>query len=285
MKKKFYILMCLASLVLMVTACGGKEKIKEKLRAATEAVKERKEAAASEKGSDLEMDKQGDRPDNGAFVDPSLTPAQRKAIDKENPWFARNFRMELTAKSMGNKVNVEIQKSGKILYYHFWNNSGNVETLILLDEGDYKIYQISSKNKVAQLKATSDSDYYAFFCDKIGNVYGIVHTAQKEKKVEQDDSFVQSSTQESVGVEDVRWGGFDCEKNSIKDLKHIETTDIVWIEKNSGAVVHRKFSVKGGAGMGNYAERMKPQPSVTLLTFSPDPSLIPTSQEGYKLVK
>ena len=49
MKKKFYILMCLASLVLMVTACGGKEKIKEKLRAATEAVKERKEAAASEK--------------------------------------------------------------------------------------------------------------------------------------------------------------------------------------------------------------------------------------------
>ena len=57
MKKKFYILMCLASLVLMVTACGGKEKIKEKLRAATEAVKERKEAAASEKGSDLEMDK------------------------------------------------------------------------------------------------------------------------------------------------------------------------------------------------------------------------------------
>ena len=29
MKKKFYILMCLASLVLMVTACGGKEKIKE----------------------------------------------------------------------------------------------------------------------------------------------------------------------------------------------------------------------------------------------------------------
>ena len=222
--------------------------------------------------------------------------------------------MELTAKSMSNKVNVEIQKSGKILYYHFWNNSGNVETLILLDEGDYKIYQISSKNKVAQLKATSDSDYYAFFCDKIGNVYGIVHTAQKEKKVEQDDSFVQSSTQESVGVEDVRWGGFDCEKitrvtgtendlsagmkaigdlfgtkssmdNSIKDLKHIETTDIVWIEKNSGAVVHRKFSVKGGAGMGNYAERMKPQPSVTLLTFSPDPSLIPTSQEGYKLVK
>ena len=47
--------MCLASLVLMVTACGGKEKIKEKLRAATEAVKERKEAAASEKGSDLDV--------------------------------------------------------------------------------------------------------------------------------------------------------------------------------------------------------------------------------------
>ena len=54
--------------------------------------------------------------------------------------------------------------------------------LSCLTEGDYKIYQISSKNKVAQLKATSDSDYYAFFCDKIGNVYGIVHTAQKEKR-------------------------------------------------------------------------------------------------------
>ena len=36
MKKKFYILMCLASLVLMVTACGGKEKIKEKLRKGAE---------------------------------------------------------------------------------------------------------------------------------------------------------------------------------------------------------------------------------------------------------
>ena len=260
--------MCLASLVLMVTACGGKEKIKEKLRAATEAVKERKEAAASEKGSDLEMDKQGDRPDNGAFVDPSLTPAQRKAIDKENPWFARNFRMELTAKSMGNKVNVEIQKSGKILYYHFWNNSGNVETLILLDEGDYKIYQISSKNKVAQLKATSDSDYYAFFCDKITRVTGTENDL--------------SAGMKAIGD---LFGTKSSMDNSIKDLKHIETTDIVWIEKNSGAVVHRKFSVKGGAGMGNYAERMKPQPSVTLLTFSPDPSLIPTSQEGYKLVK
>ena len=122
---------------------------------------------------------------------------------------------------------------------------------------------------MAQLKATSDSDYYAFFCDKIGNVYGIVHTAQKEKKVEQDDSFVQSSTQESVGVEDVRWGGFDCEK----------------ITRVTGTENDLSAGMKGGAGMGNYAERMKPQPSVTLLTFSPDPSLIPTSQEGYKLVK
>lgn len=34
----------------MVTACGGKEKIKEKLRAATEAVKERKEAGRLRKG-------------------------------------------------------------------------------------------------------------------------------------------------------------------------------------------------------------------------------------------
>lgn len=31
--------------------------------------------------------------------------------------------------------------------------------------------------------------------------------------------------------------------------------------------------------------QMQPQPSVSLLTFSPDPSLIPASLEGYKLVK
>lgn len=217
---------------------------------------------------------------------------------------------------MGNKVNVENTKVGQNPLLPISGTTlAMSRRLSCLTKAIIRFTRFQSlKTRWQQLKATSDSDYYAFFCDKIGNVYGIVHTAQKEKKVEQDDSFVQSSTQESVGVEDVRWGGFDCEKitrvtgtendlsagmkaigdlfgtkssmdNSIKDLKHIETTDIVWIEKNSGAVVHRKFSVKGGAGMGNYAERMKPQPSVTLLTFSPDPSLIPTSQEGYKLVK
>lgn len=298
MKRNYFTLICLAGLVLM-TACS-REKIKEKLHAVAVKVAERKEAAKTGK-------------ENG---DPSLTSAQDKALDKENPWFARDFRMELTAQTMGSKVNVEIQKSGKILYYHFWNNSGNAEMLVMLDEGEYKLYQISTKNKVAQFKGTSDLDYYTFFCNRIGGVYGIIHTAQKEKKekTERDEAFVQSETQESVNVEDERWGGFDCEKitrvtktksdlsvgmkalggllgnkkdldGMMKDMEEITQTSMVWIDKNSGAVVHREYKMEGGGGMAALAGQMQAQPSVSLLTFSPDPSLIPASLEGYKLVK
>ena len=51
---------------------------------------------------------------------------------------------------------------------------------------------------------------------------------------------------------------------------------------NVKSIVERKlrFAVTASA-----EPLTKPLFSVTLLTFSPDPSLIPTSQEGYKLVK
>ena len=71
----------------------------------------------------------------------------------------------------------------------------------------------------------------------------------------------------------------------MKDMKKIKQTYITWIDKASGAVVHRYYKMDGGTGMGTFAEQMQPQPSVALLTFSPDPSLIPTSLEGYKLVQ
>lgn len=313
MKKKFYILMCLASLVLMVTACGGKEKIKEKLRAATEAVKERKEAAASEKGSDPEMDKQGDRSDSGAFVDPSLTPAQRKALDKENPWFARDFRMELKSQQMGGTMNVVIQKAGNVVYYHFWNNSGDVEALLVIGEEEIKNYRISTKGKVAQLQQTLKQDYYTVFSNTIGDVHGIIYKEDEDREQNQSETaMIESEVQKSVDVNDERWNGFDCEKitrttvmnsqvsegvkaleglfglnldleGAMKGMEHIEMTDIVWIEKNSGAVVHR--DLKSVGAMAQMATNMAKLPSVSLLTFSPDPSLIPTSLEGYKLVK
>lgn len=300
--------------LLLLTACGDKEKIKEKLRAVAGAIAERKKAAGSQKEGSEETGKQSDNPESDAFADPSLTAAQRKALDQENPWFARDFRMELTAMTIGSKVNVEIQKSGPVIYYHFWNSSGDAETLILLGEDEFKSYRISTKNKVAQFLSTSNQDYYTFFCSKIGDVYGIVHKPKKEKKKSKsDEAFVESKTQESVNVEDESWGGFDCEKitrvtdtesdmsagmkalggllggkadmeNMMKDLKKIKQTDISWIDKKSGAVVHRSYKMEGGGGMAAMGQ-MQPQPSVSLLTFSPDPSLIPASLEGYKLVK
>ena len=313
MKKKFYILMCLASLVLMVTACGGKEKIKEKLRAATEAVKERKEAAVSEKGSDPEMDKQGDRPDSDAFVDPSLTPAQRKALDKDNPWFARDFRMELKSRQMGSIMNVEIQKSGNVVYYHFWNNSGDVETLLVIGEEVIKAYRISMKSKVAKFQRDYEEDYYTVFCNTIGDVHGIIYKENEERTQNQGETaMIESEVLNSIDVKEERWNGFDCEKitrttvmnnrvsegvkaleglfgfnldleNSMKSMEHMEITDNIWIEKNSGAVVRRETQSAGA--MAQSMMNMAKQPSVALLTFSPDPSLIPTSLEGYKLVK
>lgn len=290
MKKKFYILMCCLTGLAMIAACSG-EKVKEKLHAVAKSVADRKKAG------------------------PSLSTAQEKALDKENPWFARDFRMELTAQTMGSNVNVELQKSADVLYYHFWNKSGDTEMLVFLGEEEYKIYRISTKAKVAQLTGTSKPDYYRFFSEKIGDLYGIVHKAREEKKKSKsDNAFVESDSQESLDVKDERWNGFDCEKiiritetendlsagmkalggllgnkgeleNSMKDLKKIKQTDIVWIDKKSGAVVHREYKMEGGAGLGTMAEQMKGQPSVTLLTFSPDPSLIPTSLEGYKLVQ
>ena len=312
MKRKFYLLMCFVGLVLMVTACGGKEKIKEKLRAATEAIKERNESTASEGESGEGAEERGDKPDSEAFVDPSLTSAQRKALDKENPWFARDFRMELKSRQMGGIMNVEIQKSGNIVYYHFWNNSGNVETLLVIGEEVIKVYQISMKNKVAQFKRDYEEDYYTVFCNTIGNAHGIVYKENEDREQnESETAMIESETQNFIDMTEERWGGFDCEKitrtvvmnnkvsegvkalegilgmnmdleGAMKGMEHMETTDIVWIEENSGAVVHRETKATGAAAQA--AMNLAKQPSVNLLTFSPDPSLIPTSLEGYKLV-
>lgn len=312
MKRKFYLLICFVGLVLMVTACGGKEKIKEKLRAATEAIKERNESTASGGESGEGVEERGDKLDSEAFVDPSLTSAQRKALDKENPWFARDFRMELKSRQMGGIMNVEIQKSGNIVYYHFWNNSGNVETLLVIGEEVIKVYQISMKNKVAQFKRDYEEDYYTVFCNTIGNAHGIVYKENEDREQnESETAMIESETQNFIDMTEERWGGFDCEKitrtvvmnnkvsegvkalegilgmnmnleGAMKGMEHMETTDIVWIEKNSGAVVHRETKATGAAAQA--AMNMAKQPSVNLLTFSPDPSLIPTSLEGYKLM-
>lgn len=313
MKKKFYILMCLASLVLMVTACGGKEKIKEKLRAATEAIKERNEPDGSENENGEEAEKRADIPVGEAFADPSLTPAQRKALDKDNPWFARDFRMELKSRQMGSIMNVEIQKSGNVVYYHFWNNSGDVETLLVIGEEVIKAYQISMKSKVAKFQRDYEEDYYTVFCNTIGDVHGIIYKENEERTQNQGETaMIESEVLNSIDVKEERWNGFDCEKiihktvmnnrvsegvkaleglfgfnldleNSMKSMEHMEITDNIWIEKNSGAVVRRETQSVGA--MAQSMMNMAKQPSVALLTFSPDPSLIPTSLEGYKLVK
>lgn len=295
MRKIYYVGMFISTLF-MTTSCLNKEKAKEKIQAVKEKVVEKKK---SEKSGDL-----------------SLTSAQSKALNKENPWFARDFRMELTVELAGGVNNVEIQKSGNVVYYHVWNNSGGGEKLFVIDGEEIKSYMISTKNKVAQLQRTYKDDLYAVFCKSIGEPNGIIHKAEKgnKKKTKSEDAIVESKKRESVDVKDERWNGFDCEKitrvtetesdlstgmkalgsilgnkdkmdGMMKELKKLKQTDIVWLDKESGAVVHREFKMEGGGDMGKLAQQTRPLPTVKTLTFSPDASLIPNSLEDYKLVE
>lgn len=302
MRKIYYIALCLSALFL-TPSCINKEKVKEKIRAAKETVAKKKSGKAK-----------GDKP-----ADPSLTPAQAKALDKEDPWFARDFRMELTIRQMNSMTNAEIQKSGDVLYYHFWNSSGDNEFLLFLGEEEIKVYQISTKTKMAQLTRTVTDDYPTTFYNMIGKGTGVVYNPGGEgqkKKSESDEVFIKSETSASVDVTNERWNGFDCEKitknivvksdagggmkalgailgkkelgNTVKQmgLEEVKTTDIVWLDKRCGAVLHREYKMDSGKnGLGAVSQQMVPMPSVSLFTFSPDASLIPTSLEGYKLVK
>lgn len=293
------IMIFLCTLLLITASCGNREKVKEKIRAVKEAV--------AEKQSEKKRDKVNE--------ESSITSTQSKALDRENPWYAKDFRMELTVKLAGGQNNVEIQKSGNVLYYHVWNSAGGGEKLYVMEGDEIKVYFINTKNKTAQLQRTYTDDYNTVFCNHIGEVNGIVFKQDKKKnESKKDNGLVDQKNQESVEVTNETRNGFDCEKivritetqndlsagmnalgsllgkkeeleGAIKELKVIKKTDITWIEKNSGAVVGREFKVEGAGAMAKVSEQSTPQPDVKLLTFSPDASLIPASLEGYKLVE
>ena len=71
----------------------------------------------------------------------------------------------------------------------------------------------------------------------------------------------------------------------MKDMKKIKQTLITLDRQASGAVVHRYYKMDGGTGMGTFGRADAAQPSVAPAHLLADPSLIPTSLEGYKLVQ
>ena len=248
---------------------------------------------------------------------PSRTSAQEKALDKENPWYARDFRMELTVELAGGVTNAIIQKSGDVLYNKFWNKSGGGEKVFIIGDEDVKAYLINSSTKMAQLQKTYTKSYAEVFRDNFAQTLGIIYLPSATNKKKADNSFVQTDTEESVEVVDEKWNGFDCEKITkvsvtksdasaglkalgailgkkdelsgfVKEsgLAETKTTDVYWLHKETGAVLHREYKMDSqNQGLSQFVTQLGAMPTVSVFTLDPDPSLIPVSLEGYKLVE
>lgn len=294
MKRILYLTTIFLSLSLFAS-CLDSGKVKEKIQAAKEKIAEKKAKAG----------------------EPSRTSTQEKALDKDNPWYANDFRMELTVELVGGVSNAIIQKSGDVLYYKLWNKSGGGEKLFIIGDEEIKSYLINSTTKMAQLMNTTTDDYDAVFRKNIAQATGIVYGVKQDKRKKSDNSFVKTETEESVDVTDEVWNGFECEKitkisvsksdasDGVKALgallgkkdelgsivkesgfKEIKTTDIYWLHKETGAVLHREYKMDSqNKGLSQFATQMAAMPTVSVFKLNPDPSLIPTSLEEYKLVE
>lgn len=279
----------------LLTSCIDSGKVKEKIQVAKEKIAERKAKAG----------------------EPSRTTAQEKALDKDNPWYTRDFRMELTVELMGGVSNAIIQKSGDVLYNKFWNKSGGGEKVFIIGDEDIKAYLINSSTKMAQLQKTYTKSYAEVFRDNFVQTMGIIYLPSATNQKKADNSFVQTDTEESLEVVDEKWNGFDCEKITkvtvtksdasaglkalgaligkkdelggfVKEsgLAETKATDIYWLHKETGAVLHREYKMDSqNQGLGQFVTQMGAMPTVSVFTLDPDPSLIPTSLEGYKLVE
>lgn len=294
MKRILYLTTVFLSLSLF-TSCLDSGKVKEKIQAAKEKIAERKAKAG----------------------EPSRTSAQEKALDTENPWYARDFRMELTVELAGGVSNAIIQKSDDVLYYKLWNKSGGGERLFIIGDGEIKSYLINSSTKMAQLQKTYTKSYAEVFRDNFAQATGIIYLPSAANKKKQDNSFVKTETEESVDVTDEVWNGFECEKitkisvtkNDASDglkalgallgkkdelggfvkesgLAEMKTIDIHWLHKETGAVLHREYKMDSqNSGLSQFVTQMGAMPTVNVFKLNPDPSLIPASLEGYKLVE
>lgn len=281
----------------LLTSCIDSGKVKEKIQLAKEKIAEKKAEVKAKAG------------------EPSRTSAQEKALDTENPWYTRDFRMELTVELAGGVSNAIIQKSGDVLYNKFWNKSGGGEKVFIIGDDDIKAYLINSSTKMAQLQKTYTKSYAEVFRDNFVQSLGIIYLPSAKKK-EMNQTFVKTETEESVEVVDEKWNGFDCEKitrvsvtksdasaglkaigaligkkelgSFVKDsgLGDTKTTDIYWLHKETGAVLHREYKMDSqNQGLSQFVTQMGAMPTVSVFTLNPDPSLIPTSLEGYKLVE
>ena len=294
MKRILYLTTIFLSLSLLAS-CIDSGKVKEKIQVAKEKIAEKKAKAGT----------------------PSRTSAQEKALDKENPWYTRDFRMELTVELAGGVTNAIIQKSGDVLYNKFWNKSGGGEKVFIIGDEDIKAYLINSSTKMAQLQKTYTKSYAEVFRDNFAQTLGIIYLPSATNKKKADNSFVQTDTEESVEVVDEKWNGFDCEKITkvsvtksdasaglkalgailgkkdelsgfVKEsgLAETKTTDIYWLHKETGAVLHREYKMDSqNQGLSQFVTQLGAMPTVSVFTLDPDPSLIPASLEGYKLVE
>lgn len=294
MKRILYLTTIFLSLSLLAS-CIDSGKVKEKIQVAKEKIAEKKAKAGT----------------------PSRTSAQEKALDKENPWYTRDFRMELTVELAGGVTNAIIQKSGDVLYNKFWNKSGGGEKVFIIGDEDIKAYLINSSTKMAQHQKTYTKSYAEVFRDNFAQTLGIIYLPSATNKKKADNSFVQTDTEESVEVVDEKWNGFDCEKITkvsvtksdasaglkalgailgkkdelsgfVKEsgLAETKTTDVYWLHKETGAVLHREYKMDSqNQGLSQFVTQLGAMPTVSVFTLDPDPSLIPVSLEGYKLVE
>lgn len=308
MKKTLSILLCVSALT-MLAACGGRTAKSDTSEEenALETVENEGRNHSSRSESRSEKKKSSD--------EESLSKTQAKALDKENPWFKRDFRMELTYKQLGVTMNAVIQKTGDFVYSRAWSGGQSAEMALVIGENDFRSYKISSQSKVAQLMKTySNEDYYTVFYKFIGENTGIMFVPMKNKESsKKDDGVVKSEVTKTEEVKDETWGGFQCEKiirtsvskNELGDamkavgalagnsaeleatidkMKTATATDTIWLDKESGAVVHREY-VMEGAEIYKATAQTLPMPSVSSLTFSPDRSLVPASLDGYRITE
>ncbi len=293
------------ALVMALSACGGKKTHSEAEAGSAEVVESAETSTGSEKKDNK---KQSDE-------EKQLTPTMKKALDTENPWYARDFRMEFIYEVAGATINAEMQKSGNGLFIHAWSGNQSGDRLLLITDDEYKEYLINQSKKTATFTKShlkQDYDYNWIFYDFIGSISGIVYKEEKEKD-NKDQSIVKSENKKSVVIEDETWNGFDCEKmtrilevknelsdgmkalgkvagnskdldNMMAKMKSGKVIHTFWLDKNSGAVLHRTYQSEGMEMLAQ-AKYNIPLPTVKVLTFSPDPSLAPSSLDGYKVIE
>ncbi len=307
-------MMCMAVFAIACTSCMDGDEATRKIRSLTEKVREMK----AEKGIVSEEDSEEIADGSSEEVKgPRWSVTRRKALNKDEAWYMRDFRMELDVKALGVQAQDLLQKSGNVFYLRRIAGSNQVESLFLIKDDKVERYLINPRTKQAQLQKIYEGDFGVAFRDGYAREMGLlVEEGKSQEKKEKDSGFISSKTTEEISVEDARLNGFDCEKTTIvvhtqseaspamevldgifgtamsktiqqtaDQLGNTVQTTSVWVDKKSGAVIKREYKMEGATSvMNQMAGQQVFQPTVKSLIFNPDPSLIPRSLDGYTLV-